>query len=100
MIPRAALLVLILQFALSSFAQGQGVQPRQQAGRVAVEPQVLEAGAKTTLEKDTIRVMLPLSAAPDPGAKVVVWLASPTPSKLRLRPRTFRPSRRLIFRHA
>ena len=77
MIPRAALLVSILQFALSSFAQGQGVQPRQQAGRVAVEPQVLEAGAKTTLEKDTIRVMLPLSAVPDPGARVVVWLASP-----------------------
>ncbi|MFY9852613.1 MAG: alpha-2-macroglobulin family protein [Terracidiphilus sp.] len=40
-------------------------------------PQVLEAGAKATLAKDTIRVMLPLSAAPGHGGRVVVWLASP-----------------------
>jgi hypothetical protein len=77
MIPRAALLVSILQFALSSFRQVPGVQAREQAGNVAIEPQVLEAGTKATLEKDTIRVTLPLSAAPGPGAKVVVWLASP-----------------------
>src|ERR1035438_5970693 len=77
MIPRAALLVSILQFALSSFGQVPGVQARQQAGNVAIEPQVLEAGSKATLEKDTIRVTLPLNAVPGLGAKVVVWLASP-----------------------
>jgi len=77
MIPRAALLVSVLQFALSSFGQVPGVQARQQAGNFATEPQVLEAGSKATLEKDTIRVTLPLSAVPGLGAKVVVWLASP-----------------------
>jgi hypothetical protein len=77
MIPRAALLVSILQFALTSFGQVPGVQARQQAGNVATEPQVLEAGSKATLEKDTIRVTLPLSTMPGLGAKVVVWLASP-----------------------
>jgi hypothetical protein len=64
MIPRAALLVSILQFALSSFGQVLGVQLRLQAGSVPTVPQVLEVGAKTTHAKDTIRVMLPLSAAP------------------------------------
>jgi len=77
MIPRAALLVSILQFALVSFAQIPGVQPRQQAGNAADEPQVWEAGAKATLEKDTIHVTLPLSAVPGPGTRVIVWLASP-----------------------
>ena len=77
MIPRAALLVSILQFALSSFGQVPGVQAREQTGNVAIEPQVLEAGSKATLEKETIRVTLPLSAVPGLGAKVVVWLASP-----------------------
>ena len=33
----------------------------RQAGGTADEPQVFEAGAKATLEKDTIRVTLPLS---------------------------------------
>jgi hypothetical protein len=74
MIARLALLVPILQFALSSFPQVQSDRP---AGSVSVEVQVLEAGAKASLEKDTIRVMLPLSAAADPGVRVVVWLASP-----------------------
>ena len=77
MIPRAASLVLILQFAFSSFGQALDVQSRRQARSAAAEPLVLEAGAKATLEKDTIRVTLPLSAAPAPGARVVVWLASP-----------------------
>ena len=62
MIPRAALLVSILQFALSSFGQVPGGQAREQTGNVAIEPQVLEAGSKATLEKETIRVTLPLSA--------------------------------------
>ena len=77
MIPRAALLVLIVQFALTSFGQVQNGQSRQQGGTVAVDLRVLEAGANATLEKETIRVTLPLSAAPGLGAKVVVWLASP-----------------------
>jgi hypothetical protein len=77
MIRRTALLVSILQFASISFAQNLSIQLRQQAGNAAAELQVLEAGAKATLEKDTIHVTLPLSAVPSPGARVVVWLASP-----------------------
>jgi hypothetical protein len=76
-IQRAALLVSILQFALSSSCQIPSIQPRQRAGSVAADLQVLEAGAKAALEKDIIRVTLPLSAVPGPGARVVVWLASP-----------------------
>src|SRR5258708_17456919 len=77
MIPRAALLVSILQFALCSFGQVPGSQPRPRGRSVAVGTQVLDVGAKATLERDTIRLTLPLSAAPDPGARVSVWLASP-----------------------
>ena len=77
MIPRAALLVSILPFALSSFGQVPVAQSGQQAVSVAAEPQVSEAGSKATLEKDTIRVTLPLSAVLGVGAKILVWLASP-----------------------
>src|SRR5258708_4975318 len=74
---RAALLVSFLQFVLGSFGQVSGSQPRPLSGTEATIPQVLEAGAKATLEKDTIRVTLPLSAVLAPGAKVAIWLASP-----------------------
>ena len=77
MIRRTALSISILQFAFSSFAQIPSLQPRQQAGSAAAEPQVLEAGVKARLEKDTIHVTLPLSAALGPGARVVVRLTSP-----------------------
>ena len=77
MIPRVVLLVSFFSFALSSFGQVPGSQPRQQAGAVTTAPQVLESGAKTTLEKDAIRVTLPLSAVPGAGTRVVVWLESP-----------------------
>jgi hypothetical protein len=77
MIQRAVLLVSILQFAFGSIAQVPGAQTRQQTGSPGVDPQVLETGAEATLEKDTIRVTLPLNAAPGPGVRVVVWLASP-----------------------
>jgi hypothetical protein len=75
MIPRAALFVLILHFALSSLAQSPSV-PALQSGARSV-PQVLEPHAKATLEKDSIRVTLPLSAALRSEERVVVWLASP-----------------------
>jgi hypothetical protein len=38
---------------------------------------VVEGGAKATLEKDAIRMVLPLSGASKPGTKFTVWLASP-----------------------
>ena len=77
MIRRAVLLVSFLQFALSSFGQILGAQPRPLSGTEAAVSQVLESGAKATLEKDTIRVTLPLTAVLGPGARVAIWLASP-----------------------
>jgi hypothetical protein len=62
---------------MSSLGQVSIVQARQPAENAAAEPLVFEAGIKATLEKDTIRVMLPLSAVPRSGARVSVWLASP-----------------------
>ncbi len=77
MIRGAALLVSILHFALCSFAQLSSVQTGQQAVNIAAGSRVLESGAKARLEKDLIRVTLPLSAPLAPGARVIVWLASP-----------------------
>jgi len=62
MIPRTALLVSILQFALSSFGQVPMCKPRTDRN-VAIEPQCWSR-SKATLEKETIRVTLPLSAVP------------------------------------
>ena len=77
MITRALIVVLILQFASSSFGQPPRSRPQQQARNTAAGPLVLESGAKATLEKDSIRATLPLSVVPGAGVKVVVWLASP-----------------------
>ncbi|HEY2470025.1 MAG TPA: alpha-2-macroglobulin family protein [Terracidiphilus sp.] len=77
MIARLAFLVSILQFASGSFAQIPGDEPGRIAGNATAELHVVEAGAKATFEKETIRLTLPLSAAADPGIRVVVWLASP-----------------------
>src|SRR5580698_814506 len=77
MLPRAALLISILQFALSSFGQLPGLQARQLTGSVGAESAIREAGAKATLEKDAIRVMLPIREVAGPEARVVVWLISP-----------------------
>jgi hypothetical protein len=77
MIARAAILASIFQFALSSWGQAPGVHPRQQADSAAPLPQVVEAGAKATLGKNTIHVTLPLSAVAGHGTSIVVWLASP-----------------------
>lgn len=67
MIRRAVLLASFLQFALGSFGQVSGVQHRPLSGTEAAVPQVLEAGAKATHEKDTIRGTLQLTAALGPG---------------------------------
>jgi hypothetical protein len=57
---RVAFLISILQLALGAWGQ------------------VVEGGARATLEKDAICVALPLSGAAGSGTRVVVWLASPT----------------------
>ncbi|MBS1805625.1 MAG: carboxypeptidase regulatory-like domain-containing protein [Acidobacteria bacterium] len=77
MVARLAFLVLILQFALCSFAQIAEVEPGLLARNSPAELHVLEAEARITLEKDTIRVTLPLSAEAGPRLRVIVWLASP-----------------------
>lgn len=77
MIPRVALLIPILELALCSFGQVPSVQDHKVTGSGTDDPQILEAGIRATLEKDLIRVTLPWSASPRPGAQVVLWLASP-----------------------
>lgn len=77
MVARLAFLVLILQFAFCSFAQIPEVEPGLMPRNAPAKSHVVEAGAKATLEKDTIKVKLPLSAAAEPQMDVLVWLASP-----------------------
>jgi hypothetical protein len=73
---RSLLFLAFLQFAFGSVAQSGVVQQRA-AGTPVAAALVVESGAKATLEKDAIRMVLPLSAASKPGTKVTVWLASP-----------------------
>lgn len=73
---RSLLLLVFLQFAFDLVAQ-TGVVRQRSAGDPVAATLVIEGGAKATLEKDSIRVALPLSAASKPGTKVTVWLASP-----------------------
>ncbi len=62
---------------MGSYAQIRGVEQARIAGNPAAEANVVEVGAKANLEKDAIRVTLPLSAAADTQMRVVVWLDSP-----------------------
>jgi hypothetical protein len=60
MIPRAALLVSVLQLALTSFGQIPQGRPLSRGGGATVKPLVLEAQAKASLQKNTIRITPPL----------------------------------------
>jgi len=77
MVARVALLVSIVLSTSASFAQLKSPEPARNSTKVIPVTRVLEAAAKATLEKDNIRVVLPLSAQAASDLKAVVWLASP-----------------------
>jgi len=70
------LLLALFPFAIGSEAQ-TGVVQQRAAGTPVAATLVVEGGAKATLEKDAIQMVLPLSGASKPGTKFTVWLASP-----------------------
>jgi hypothetical protein len=76
MIRRALSFFVLLQFVAGSVAQRS---PMHEGPAKAFTSAALvnEGDAKGTLEKDDIRVALPLSAPARPGIKVVLWLESP-----------------------
>ncbi len=76
MIRRALSFFVLLQFVAGSVAQRSPMHEGP-AGAFTSAALVNEGDAKGTLEKDDIRVALPLSAPARPGIKVVLWLESP-----------------------
>ncbi|HEV2134819.1 MAG TPA: MG2 domain-containing protein [Terracidiphilus sp.] len=73
---RALLFLAISQLLIVSVAQ-TGRHPRRSPVTQGAAALVDEGAAKATLEKDAIRVILPLGAATKPVTEVVLWLESP-----------------------
>lgn len=69
----------VLIFWLVVCASGQGAKPAQgiDAGQAVRGPQVVETAARATLEKDAIRITLPLNETAVANVRVVTWLLSP-----------------------
>jgi hypothetical protein len=76
MIRRALSFFVLLQFAAGSVAQRSPIHEGL-AGAPAPAALIKEDGAKATLEKNDLRIILPLSEPAKPGFKVILWLESP-----------------------
>lgn len=76
MIRRVLFFLALLPFVAGSAAQGS-IAPELTSTAPALAALLDEGDARATLEKDDIRVALPLRAAAKPGIKVVLWLDSP-----------------------
>ncbi len=68
---------MIFGLAVCGAAWGSNAAQRSDTGKAVRGPQVVESGAKATLENDAIRVTLPLNEAAGPGVRLVAWLLSP-----------------------
>jgi hypothetical protein len=77
MIRKTLSFAMILGLAVSAAAQESQPAQKNNTGRAASGPRVVEAAARATLEKNAIRLTLPLDEAAAPNLRVVAWLLSP-----------------------
>jgi hypothetical protein len=77
MIGKTAFLALFLGLVACACAQGPGHIAGNGSKGAAGGPQIVERAATATIEKDAIRLKLPLNQAAGPDVRVVVWLLSP-----------------------